>query len=252
MLQTQRERAILEHLTREGVARIDDLARRLSVSAETVRRSVKRLERLGSVTRMHGGVQLRDGLAEPSLALRLGVNPDRKRRIAQRMAGLIDNGSSLFLDVGSTTAYVAQALRDHRELFVVTNSLTVAQTLTGRGGNRVFLAGGELRPHDGGVFGAEAVAFARRFRVRHAILTATALDAGAGFMLNDQQEAEFSRAIIDCADQATIVADSTKFDAYAPMRIAPPSAFARLVTDAPPRDALARLLDEAGVAVILA
>ncbi|HOZ34759.1 MAG TPA: DeoR family transcriptional regulator, partial [Tabrizicola sp.] len=106
MLQTQRDRAILDHLTRQGSARIEDLAQKLSVSEETVRRAVKRLEAVGSVTRVHGGVHLRDVLAEPSLSLRLGVNPGAKRRIAARVAGLIENGSSLFLDVGSTTAFV--------------------------------------------------------------------------------------------------------------------------------------------------
>lgn len=252
MLQSQRDRAILEQLTRQGTARIEELARQLSVSDETVRRAVKRLERLGSVTRVHGGVHLRDVLAEPSLSLRLGVNPVAKRRIAARVAGLVENGSSLFLDVGSTTAFVAQALREHRELLVVTNSLSVAQALTGRGGNRVFMAGGELRPHDGGAFGAEALAFVRRFRVRHAILTAAAVDAQAGFMLNDMQEAEFSRAIIDCAEIATIAADATKFGAPAPMCIAEPLAFDRLVTDAAPKGPLAELLQASGVEVILA
>jgi DeoR family glycerol-3-phosphate regulon repressor len=252
MLQTQRDRAILDHLTRQGSARIEDLARTLSVSEETVRRAVKRLEQLGSVTRVHGGVHLRDVLAEPSLSLRLGVNPGAKRRIAARVAGLIENGSSLFLDVGSTTAFVAQALRDHRELFVVTNSLTVAQALTGRGGNRVFMAGGELRPHDGGAFGAEALAFVTKFRVHHAILTAAALNEQAGFMLNDLHEAEVSRAILSCAETATVVADASKFGAFAPMRIAEPSAFDRLVTDAAPQGALADLLQGAGVKVILA
>jgi DeoR family glycerol-3-phosphate regulon repressor len=252
MLQTQRDRAILDHLTRQGSARIEDLAQKLSVSEETVRRAVKRLEAVGSVTRVHGGVHLRDVLAEPSLSLRLGVNPGAKRRIAARVAGLIENGSSLFLDVGSTTAFVAQALRDHRELFVVTNSLTVAQALTGRGGNRVFMAGGELRPHDGGAFGAEALAFIARFRVRHAILTAASVDARAGFMLNDLHETEISRAILTLAESATVVADASKFGAAAPMLIAPPQAFDRLVTDAAPAGPLAELLHAAGVEVILA
>lgn len=252
MPKTHRERALLDQLTQTGTARIVDLARELVVSEETIRRSVKRLEATGSVTRVHGGVHLRDWAAEPSFDLRLGVNPERKRRIATRLASLIENGASLFLDVGSTTAYVAQALRDHRDLLVVTNSLTVAQTLAGRSGNRVFMAGGELRPHDGGAFGVETLAFVRQFRVRHAILTAAALDGRAGFMLNDLREAEFSRAIIDCAELATIAADATKFDRTAPVRIAAPSAFHRLVTDAAPTGDLAQLLVEAGVETIVA
>ncbi len=252
MTQTHRERSILEQLNTTGAARIADLAVRLEVSEETVRRSLKRLEAVGSVTRVHGGVHLKDWGPEPSFALRFGLNTDRKRAIAARAAELIENGASLFLDIGSTTAYVAQALRDHRDLLVVTNSLAVAQTLAGRGGNRVFMAGGELRPHDGGAFGAEALAFVRQFRVRYAILSAAALDAKAGFMLQDLREAEFSRAIIACAEQAIIAADASKFNRSAPIRIAEPEAFRRLVTDQMPEGDLANLLQVAGVEVTLA
>ncbi len=252
MLQTHRERSILEHLNVTGAARIAELAQRLNVSDETIRRSLKRLEMAGSVTRVHGGVHLKDWGPEPSFALRVGLNPAPKRAIAARAASLIENGASLFLDVGSTTAYVAQALREHRELLVVTNSLSVAQTLAGRGGNRVFMAGGELRPHDGGAFGAEALAFVRQFRVRYAILSAAALESRSGFMLHDLLEAEFSRAIIECADQAIIAADASKFDRSAPIRIGDPEAISRLVTDQAPTGALADLLADAGVQVTLA
>lgn len=252
MLQTRHDKAILDHLARAGSARIEELAGLLSISAETVRRSVRRLEQGGAVARVHGGVHLRGWGLEPSFVQRMAVNPDRKRRVAARLAGLIADGTSLFLDVGSTTAYVAQALRDHRELLVVTNSLPVAQVLSGRGGNRVFMAGGELRPHDGGAFGPEALAFVRQFRVQQAILSAAAIDGRTGFMLADLHEAEFSRAIIDCADTATIAADGSKFGTVAPVRIAPPGAFGRLVTDTAPEGALHALLQAAGVEVILA
>src|SRR3546814_16199298 len=85
-------------------------------------------------------------------------NPDAKRLIASQVARMIKNGDSLILDIGSTTAYVARALRGHHELFVVTNSVAVAQMLATRNTNRVFMAGGELRAHDAGAFGSEAVA----------------------------------------------------------------------------------------------
>ncbi len=126
MLQTHRDKTILDHLARAGSARIEELADLLSVSAETVRRSLRRLELGGAVARVHGGVHLRGWGLEPSFSQRMAVNPERKQRIATRLAGLIPNGASLFLDVGSTTAFVAQALRNHRDLLVVTNSLPVA------------------------------------------------------------------------------------------------------------------------------
>lgn len=252
MLASQRERAILQLLQETGSARIEALAARLGVTDETVRRNVRRLQEQGMVTRVHGGVHLKDWGPEPSFAQRMVQNPGAKRRIAEGVARLLPDGASLFLDVGSTTAYVAQALRARRELLVVTNSLAVAQALTGVNGNQVFMAGGELRSHDGGAFGAEALAFVKQFRVSYAVLSVAAISAPSGFLLQDLREAEFSRAIIERAEQAIVAADASKFGRSAPIAIAEPGRFSQLVTDAAPDAGLAGFLAGHGVRVVLA
>lgn len=252
MLSSQRERAILQLLQDRGQARVDDLARQLAVTDETIRRNVKRLESQGLVTRVHGGVHLKDWGPEASFAQRMVQNPGAKRRIAEAVARLIPDGASVFLDVGSTTAYAAQALRARRDLLVVTNSLAVAQALTGVNGNRVFMAGGELRSHDGGAFGAEALSFVQQFRLGHAVLSAAAIDARSGFLLQDLREAEFSRAMLDRAEARIVAADASKFGRAGPIAIAPAARFDRLVTDEPPPPDIDRLLSDAGVAVTLA
>jgi len=249
---TQRESEILRLLGGAGSERIQELARRLGVSEETVRRNVRRLERRGLVTRVHGGVVLKGWSEEPSFAQRFAENPEAKSRIARRVAGMIANGASLFLDVGSTTAYVAQALRGHRELFVVTNSLAAAQALATINGNRVFMAGGELRAHDGGAFGAEALSFVRQFRVEYAILSAAGITAEEGFVLHDLREAEFSREIIRGAQHAVVAADATKFARRAPIRIADPGAIGTLVCAAAPPPEIATMLASAGVGIVIA
>jgi len=246
---SQRAREILALLNDSGSARVQDIAQRLNVTQETIRRNLSVLEHKGLVTKVHGGVSLKNWGLEPSFEQRFVQNQPAKRRIAQAVAGLIQDGASLIMDVGSTTAYVAQALRGRRDLLVVTNSLPVAQALAGQNGNRVFMAGGELRAHDGGAFGPDARAFVRQFRVRHAILSVAGVDAAAGFLLQDLPEAEFSRTIIACADEAIVAADASKFGKSAPIRIAEPEAFHRLVTDAPPPPDIADMLAEAGISV---
>lgn len=246
---THREMEILEELRLSGSCRIQELAQRLDVSEETIRRNVKNLARQGLVRKVHGGVYIPEALREPSFTQRMNVNPDAKRRIAAHLAKIIRNGDSLILDIGSTTAYVARALRDHHNLFVVTNSVTVAQTLATRNNNRVFLAGGELRPHDAGAFGREAVSFVRQFSVQYAVLSVAAIDAEAGFMLFDLQEAEFSREILERADCSIVAADHSKFGLHAPIRIAEPEAFDMLVTDQPSPPDIAAYLSDASVTV---
>jgi DeoR family transcriptional regulator, glycerol-3-phosphate regulon repressor len=252
MHSTQREMEILSILNQSGSGRILDISRRLNVTEETIRRNVRRLEEQGLVRKVHGGVYLKDWVAEPTFAQRFKEQPDAKLKIARHLATMIPDGASLFLDIGSTTAYVAQALKSHQNLLVVTNSLTVAQALTMQNGNRVFMAGGELRSHDGGAFGAEALAFVRQFRVDFAVLSATAIDARAGFMLQDMGEAEFSRAIIECAETAIMAVDATKFGRPAPIRIGEPDLINSLVTDEHPPAAIAEMLGAAGVKTLIA
>lgn len=248
-----REREILDALRLAGGSgRIPFLARQLQVSEETIRRNIRALERDGLVTKVHGGVHLKDTAGEQPLHFRMGENPEAKRAIAARVATLIADGDSLFLDIGSTTAFIAVALQKHRDLFVVTNSVAVAHTLAGRNGNRVFLAGGELRAHDGGAFGADALAFIRRFTVRHAVLSTTAVNAQAGFMLADMEEADLSRVAGDCAEQRIVVADSGKFGRSAPIVPAPPDRYDMLVTNQPPPVDIAAMLHIHAIKLVLA
>lgn len=246
-----REREIIEELRLAGgSARIPFLARRLRVSEETIRRNIRALEREGLVDKVHGGVHLKESVVEPPLHFRMGESPDAKRAIAARVAGMIADGDSLFLDIGSTTAFIAVALQKHRELFVVTNSVAVAHTLAGRNGNRVFLAGGELRAHDVGAFGAEALAFLKRFHLKYAILSTTAVNASAGFMLADLEEAELSREAGSRAELRLVVADSAKFGRSAPIVPMEPSAYDMLVTDREPPAEILAMLAANGVTLV--
>lgn len=252
MLSGPHESAILALLGETGSARVQDLALRLGVAGETVRRALKRLEAAGRVTRLHGGAQLRDWGPEPTFAQRMQANPAAKRRIAEAVARMLPDGASVFLDVGTTTTHVAQALRARRELMVVTNSLPVAQALSGVNGHRVFLAGGELRAHDGGAFGAEALEFLRQFRVGHAVLSVAGVTADAGFLLQDLREAEFSRAMIARAEEVIVAADGAKLGRTAPIVVAAPGTVHHLVTDTAPAPPLAAALAAAGTRVTVA
>lgn len=232
---SQRGAEIIDLVTRAGGSmRIQSIAEALNVSEETVRRNVRRLSDEGLVRKVHGGVLLQHASTELNFTQRMAENPVPKQRIAAHVAGLISDGSSLFLDVGSTTAFIAEALRAHQELLVVTNSVAVAHSLAARNNNRVFMPGGELRGHDGGVFGANVLDFVRQFRADFAVLSAAAINARNGFMLFDMEEALYSRAIMANSTTRILAADNSKFGRTAPIAIGPPASVDLLICDAPP------------------
>lgn len=250
---SQREQEILTELKLSGgSSRIQFLAERLQVTEETVRRNIRALEDQGLVTKVHGGVHLKNADDEQPLTIRMSENAEAKRLIASEVAHLIKDGDRLFLDVGSTTAFIAMALARHQDLLVVTNSLVVAGHLATRNGNRVFFAGGELRSHDGGSFGAEARDFIRRFALDYAILSIAAINANHGFMLQDLQEAELSRAAIGQSAERIIVADHAKFGRTAPIILDEPARFDRLVTDRTPPAEISAMCDAQSVAIHVA
>lgn len=141
----QREEEILRELIRVGGScRVSLLAKQLGVTNETIRRNVRTLEDRKIVRKVHGGVHLVEDILEPTLESRLDKGVDAKEKLAKAVADTISDGDSVFLDIGSTTAYVALALRDHSDLLVVTNSTFVANTLATHNNNKIFMAGGEV------------------------------------------------------------------------------------------------------------
>jgi len=249
---TRRDR-ILDCLRERGRVTVEELAASLSVSRETIRRDLTLLSNRGQLRKFHGGATWPYNDGEDPFQERMSENVAAKRAIARRAAALFAPGDALFVDTGSTTVYFAEELIRVAELRVITNSSMIAAIMSGSAnGTRVYLLGGEFNGENQETFGAMATAMIRHFRARHAVLTVAALNAEAGIMDHDTEEAQVARAIVDQAQTLTVLADATKFDRTALFEVAPWSAVSRLVVDRPPGDALARRLKSAGVEVLVA
>ena len=150
------------------------------MSLETVRRDVKPLARDGSILKMHGAIGLPSFAGEAPFERRMRENAEAKRAIARNVAATIRDGESVMLDTGTTTSFLARELLGHRRLTVVTNSSDIARTLATVNGNKVYMAGGELRSDNGAAFGVSAIEFVSRFTVNHAVISIGAVDAQRG------------------------------------------------------------------------
>lgn len=217
--QTHRELELLDALRRSGgFARNSQLAVLLDVSEETVRRTIKALSKAGTIARVHGGAYLVGTQSDPSFFRRIAQRSDEKRLIAQEVARKISDGMSLFLDVGSTTAFVAEELRVRHNLTIATNSVGVAQALVGHNSNRIFLLGGEMHSDELGAFGFVAERQARRISYDYAILSADAINDKLGFLYLNPAEADLAAAVMENAEMTLIGMDQHKFGTTAPHR----------------------------------
>ena len=250
-MSSKRHGAILKLLEGRGSLSVTALSQELGVSTETVRRDIRALVDTGAAVRVHGAVGLAGQMGEAPFDRRMRENAEAKRRIARAMAQRIADGASLMLDTGTTTSFLARELLGHRRLTVVTNSSDVARTLATVNGNRVFMAGGELRGDSGAALGASALAFIRDFTVEHSIISAGAVDAG-GVMDFDLHEAEFARVALGCGARRAVLTDASKFGRRGFIRVGGFDLLDEVVTDRPPPTEVAQAMASGGAALVLA
>jgi len=253
MIGEQRRRIVLAQLARTGEVTVNQLAAELGTSKETVRRDLAALDAKRLLRRVHGGaVPVQTG-AEETFNRRATQHLAEKRRIAARAAELIKARDSLFVDAGTTTAAFAEAIAHLSDLTVFTNSMEVAARLwAGSGRIRVHVLGGDYYGEVAETLGAETVHQVNRLRADHAVLTIGTVDAEGGFMDFSLDEAMVATAMVQNARAVTVLADHSKLGRSSQVRVCRLSRVARLVTDAPPPESLARALERAGVEVVLA
>ena len=229
---------------------IGRLAQDLEVSEETIRRELRVLEARGAVVWTHGAVQLAVASSEGPLDRRLQENVAEKTRIAAAAAEFVRDGDIVFIDAGTTACFVARVLAGaRRDLKVITNSLVVAETLGGRNGNALFLAGGEV-DYDYRAFSDQvAQAYVAQFTPHLAILTVGGVHPDHGLTDRHAREAAMSRIVYERADRVLLAADHTKFGRLGLIRTASPEEVDILVTDAPLDEAFAQAFRRATVVI---
>lgn len=245
---SRREAELLEALRRlGGSARSAELTKMLDVSEETVRRTIKALHKAGAVQRVHGGAYLAGAQGPSGFARRIGEHQKEKTRIAAALAQQARDGMAVFLDVGSTTAFVAEELRRYSGLVVVTNALGAAQALAGHNGNRVHFLGGELESNERGTFGYVTEQQLRRFAPDLAVLSADGFSARQGILYHSAAEAQLAALAADCAGQVAVAVTHPKFDETAPHCGPAPRRIGHVFTDQPPGKKLAAALADWGI-----
>jgi DeoR family glycerol-3-phosphate regulon repressor len=126
---------------------------------------------------------------------------------------------------------VARALAGHEGLLVITNNLNIASLLYSNPKIEVIVAGGPVRRTDGGVIGGAAVDFIKQFKVDFAVVGTSAIDHEGALLDYDFREVKVSQAIIGNSRQIILVADRSKFERTAPIRVAHMSQINVFVTD---------------------
>lgn len=233
-----------------GRVLVEELAERFDVSPQTIRKDLNELCEKRFLARIHGGAVIPSGIENMEYEARRRIAADEKHAIGRAAAALVPDNASLFINIGTTTEAVSEALVTHKGLMVITNNINVANRMRVQPSIEVVIAGGVVRGSDGGVVGEAAVDFFRQFKADYAVIGASAIDEDGALLDFDFREVKVAQAIIANARHVILVADSTKFERTAPVRIAHLSQVSSFVTDTCPSPEIKKICQEAGVELV--
>ena len=253
--------ALVELLAERGRITVDEAAEALEVSHATVRRDFDQLARQQMITRTRGGAVASGVSDDLPLRYKTARHSVEKQRIGAAAAALVEPGTAVALNGGTTTTEVARALAGRPDLnrtdsgaqvTVVTNALNIANELLMRSQMKVVVAGGVVRPQSYELVGPLGGALLNEINLDLAVLGVDAIDATLGAAAHHEGEAAMNRLMADRAERVVIVADASKLGERAFARVCPIERVATLITDTGAAPSDLEAFAAAGVHVVTA
>ena len=251
MLAEERRQMIAVMLRDEKRVSVSELAESYSVSEETIRRDLEKLESLGVARRTYGGALYNeDERKETPYDVRKRSDVNAKYAIARIAAGLIRDGDYIMLDESSTSFFVACQLKQLKDITLITNSMEIVEEVSGVKGWTILCTGGLKRPNAPSFAGHQAESMVSSYHVDKAIISCNSIDINTGFTDRHEDTALIKRAMMASAKQVILAADESKFDKIAFARIGTLSEIDYLVTDFKPSSVWQEALKEQRVKLL--
>jgi DeoR family transcriptional regulator, fructose operon transcriptional repressor len=252
-----RKAQLAAYVAETGQVTVGELAERFGVSIDTVRRDLDQLAAEGSLVRTYGGAVSLSTVSRTDRAVdqRLTVQEQEKEKIAALAAALVQDGSTIMINGGTTTLALARTLGQHRDLTVATNNLLVPGALPASAVRDIYVFGGAVRALTLATIGPVS------FRANTgadldiscdlALIGVGAVSAEAGYTTSNLSEAAMMQEMISRAARVAILADSSKFGRRLFAQVSELGAADYLITDAAPSPDLSDALEANGVELLI-
>lgn len=244
MNQTHRHSQIIDLIKQRNFVSIEELVDHFGVTPQTIRRDLSSIAETGVIARHHGGARWESSIENTEYETRKVMNSSSKNKIAECLVKHIPDGSSLFINIGTTTEAVAHALINHKNLKVVTNNIHVASILSDNPSCNIIIAGGEVRNEDGGIIGEATCEFIDQFKMDFGVIGISGIDENGTLLDYDLREVRVSQSIIANSRTVLLAADHSKFERNAMIRLGSINQAHHFFTDFDPSDSIKELLNQ--------
>lgn len=227
---------------------VSALSERLSVSQVTVRKDLDALERRRIIKREHGFAVL---CSPDDINGRIAYHYEEKRKIAEKAAGLVADGSAIMIESGSCCALLADALvRLKKDLTIITNSAFIADYIRGKSSFQIILLGGIYQPDAQAMVGPMVRQCAENFFVDLYFIGTDGYTPATGFTNRDQMRAQAVRDMAAQAEQVVVLTESDKFSKHGTVPLNLKAKIKTVITDEQIPSAARLSLENQGIRVV--
>lgn len=251
MFAKERVEKICTMIEKKGAVTTSQLVKLFDVSIETVRRDLLEMEKCGLLTRVHGGA-VKKGSMKPfhNLEKRNGEYSKEKKSLCKKAAEFIENGDSIFVDSGSTAILFAEAIRGiFSELTVVTHSLDVFNIISTDNGITPILCGGHIFKNENAFYGHLTLEMLDNMHFKKSFIFPTAVSIDGGICDYQKDLLRIQKKALEISDKVFILADSSKFEKNALLKLDAMNDNYTYITDSGLSDELVKLYKENGLTV---
>ncbi len=251
MLAKERRNEILAQLKDAGRVIVADLSKKYEVTEETIRRDLEKIENDGFAERTYGGAVLKENDKEelPYL-VRKRSNVEIKKRIAEKIADMIQDGDHIMMDASTTALFVARQIRSKKNITVITNSIEIILELSDVKGWKVLSTGGALREGTLSLVGYQAERMVDGFHVDKVIISCMGVDFHKGFTDSNELDAGIKKQMLASATTKIVATDGRKFGRISFTRIADFAEVDVIVTDYVMDEEWRERMEDCGVQVV--
>ncbi len=210
-MKEERQQKILQILEENQFASVQDLSRELYISAPTVRRDLNEMQKLGIITRSHGGaIRHSFDMFGAPIQFRSGINAEEKLRLSNEAAKLLCDDTVIYIDESSTALHIIDHLPAHKNITVVTNSMS-ALMLLGKYRIPTYCLGGAYSLDTMSFSGNIAEETVSRFSIDTMFFSSSAINSQGWIVDYNAMSNSLRRQVLRQASKKVFLCDKTKF-----------------------------------------
>jgi len=253
MSSLERHQQIIDIVHSKGYESVTTLCKALKVSAVTIRKDLKLLEKSNKLFRTHGGASNTNPFTiDRNVNEKENLQIEEKKSIGKKAAEYITPNDSIIIASGTTLTALSREIIPRQKLIVITSSLPVTGELIKHQDVEIFQLGGIIRQSSSSVVGSYAENILKDFFCTKLFLGVDGLDFEFGITTSNSMEAQLNKSMIQVVQKVIVLADHTKFGKRGFSRICGLDEVDEIITDKNISPAIVEKYTSQGIKITIA